>query len=170
MSPQSVELVLRRSPLRLLVSQLPLILLSEEQLASPEKDVASFPCAALPKSPSEPSRQLAYQHLKLHTWQDRPRRSSRFLHPLEASGSYDKERPYLSRFHSNCFLELALAQKKAVFFVLLIFLDPRPGKCLGWHRDFLLLALGAVAGKRGALQISPGEELACTLPDPWENA
>ena len=76
------------------------------------------------------------------------------------------ERPYLSRFHSGCFLELALAQKEAVFFVLLIFLDSRPRKSLGWHRDFLLLALGVAAGKRGALQILPGEGLACTLPDP----
>ena len=131
MSLQSVEFFLMRSPLRLLVSQLPLILPLEEQLASPEKDFASFPCAALPKSPSEPSRQLASQRLKLHTWQDRPRLSSRFPHPLEASGSYDKERPYLSRFHLSCFLELVSAQKEAVFFVLLIFLDPRLRKFLG---------------------------------------
>ena len=166
MSPQSIELFLRRSLLRLLVSQPPLILLLEEQLANLEKDFASFPCVALPKSPLEPSRQLAYQRLRLHTWQDRPRLSSRFPHPLEASGSCDKETPYLSRFHSSCFLELALAQKEAVFFVLLIFLDSRPRKSLGWHRDFLPLTLGVAAGKRGALQILPGEELACTLPDP----
>ena len=47
-SPQSVELFLRRSPLRLLVSQLPLILPLKEQLANPEKDFAklSLCCSA----------------------------------------------------------------------------------------------------------------------------
>ena len=129
-SPQSVELFLRRSPLRLLVSQLPFNPPVKRAIGKSGKDFASFPCVALPKSPLEPSRLLAYQRLKLHTSQDQPRLSSCFPHPLEASGSYDKEKPYLSRFHSSCFLELALAQKGSCFSVLLIFLDPRPGKFL----------------------------------------
>ena len=166
MFPQSVGPCQKRSRLRLLVSQLPLILPLEEQLANPEKDFASFPCAALPKSPSEPSRQLAYPHLRLHTWQDRPRLSCHFLHLLVANDSYGMGKPYLSRFQLSLFLGLASAQKGAVFFVLLFFLDSKPRKSLDWHRDFLLLALGAATGKRGVLQISPAEGLVYNLPSP----
>ena len=69
-------------------------------------------------------------------------------------------------FIQAVFLELALAQKEAVFFVLLIFLDPSPRKSLGWHRDFLLLALELQLEKEELFKFYPAEGLACTLPAP----
>ena len=166
MFPQSVGPCQKRSRLRLLVSQLPLILPLEEQLASPGRDFPNFLYAALPKSLLEPSRLPACPHLKQHTWLVRPRLSCHFLHLLVANDSYGMGKPYLSRFQLSLFLGLASAQKGAVFFVLLFFLDSKPRKSLDWHRDFLLLALGAATGKRGVLQISPAEGLVYNLPSP----